>query len=89
MERGAGVGEREVEVEGEREREGGYESVFLPVESDRNEVRHTDPGCTLLLLLLPVLYSANGSRGAGLARKIRMETAAYWVLYLATGLYKS
>lgn len=33
--------------------------VCLPsVESDRNEVRHTDPHCTLLLLLLlPVFFS--------------------------------
>lgn len=43
---------------------------FLPVESDRNEVRHTDPHCTLLLLLAGFFiflffyyhYSANGRR---------------------------
>jgi len=41
------------------------EFVFPSVESDRNEVRHTDPHCTLLLLLLPVSLFGQWEAGEG------------------------
>lgn len=63
--------------------------VSLPVESDRNEVSHTDPHCTLLLLLPVFFIQPIRGQGEWLDSKIRMETDADWFLYLAMRLYNS